>query len=325
MTFASLGCYKTRMARAPRIEYAGAAYHVINRGVERRTIFAVPRDHDVFLNICERLKERHKVSLWAYCLMPNHYHLFLRTALPNLSRFMKELNGGYGKKYNGRCRRIGPVFQGRYRALLVQGSEYALDVARYIHMNPVKAGLVGRPEDYRWSSYRECVGGRGRGIVDRGFLLEFLSGSLANKIRQLRRFTTAEVGKGYDPAQAKGGVVAGVKAFVEWVRREKIPRKKPPDLARWKELAAPGSGLRRSLERRIEGLTGDSKLRRKLLVYALKRSTPLTMKEIARMAGMRTAIGATQAARRLEIAGQGDASLAEILAKLDRRLREGQR
>ena len=313
------------MPRAPRLEYAGAAYHVINRGVERRTIFAVEKDYERFLRICWRLKERYRISLWAYCVMPNHYHLFLRTALPNLGRFMKELNGGYSKKYNGRCRRVGPVFQGRYKALLVQSSEYALDVARYIHMNPVKAGLADRPGEYRWSSYGEYVGQRREGMADMGFLLEFFSGSMADRMRQMARFTTAEHEKGYDPARAEGGVVAGVKAFVEWVRRERIPRKKAPDMARWKDLAAPGPDVKRSLARRIAGLTADDALRRKLLVYGLKRSTPLTMKQIAGMVGMRTAIAVTQVVRRLEIAGREDPSTGAILAKLDRCLRKGQR
>ena len=239
------------MARALRIEYAGAAYHVINRGVERRTIFSVPKDHEQFLRIVSQLNVRHKVVLFAYCLMPNHYHLFLRTTLANLSRFMKELNGGYSKAYNSRCRRVGPVFQGRYKALLVQDNEYSLGVARYIHMNPVKAGLVERPQEYPWSSYVEYVGKGGRGIVERRFLLGFFSGSIARRMSQLRRFTLAQHPMQYDPTQVAGGIVAGVKAFVEWVKREKIPRKKPPDMAKWKALSKPGGGLRRSLEKRI--------------------------------------------------------------------------
>ena len=313
------------MARALRIEYAGAAYHVINRGVERRTIFSVPKDHEQFLRIVSQLNVRHKVVLFAYCLMPNHYHLFLRTTLANFSRFMKEPNGGYSKAYNSRCRRVGPVFQGRYKALLVQDNEYSLGVARYIHMNPVKAGLVERPQEYPWSSYVEYVGKGGRGIVERRFLLGFFSGSIARRMSQLRRFTLAQHPMQYDPTQAAGGIVAGVKAFVEWVKREKIPRKKPPDMAKWKALSKPGGGLRRSLEKRIRGLTEDSRLRHKLLVYALKRSTPLSLKEIAGMVGMKTPIAVTQTTRRLEIASQSDTALAAALARIDQQLREGQR
>jgi len=313
------------MPRPPRIEYAGAVYHVINRGVERRAIFSVSQDYEGFLGLIERLKQRHKVELFAYCLMPNHYHLFLRTALPNLHRFMKELNGWYSKIFNKRCRRIGPLFQGRYRAILVQNDGFALDVARYIHLNPVKAGLSDSPEAYRWSSYRQYVNKDAGGIADTGFLLGCFPGRTEGGRRYFRRFTMEEHDGEYDPREAKGGVVAGVAAFVDWVKREKIPRKKQRDMARWGELHKPGLAVKKSLERRIGDLTNDPKLRRKLLVYALKKSTPLSLKEIARMTGMRTIIAVSQVSRRIEMAGRVDGELSVILAKLDSRLRADQK
>jgi len=179
------------MARPPRIEFRGACYHVIDRGVERRRIFATPGDHAIFLRICAKLKWRYQVELPGYCLMPNHYHLLVRTPEARLGRFMKELKGGYSKYYNRRCRRVGPLFQGRYKAILIQDDEYVLDVARYIHMNPVKAKLVDGPAGWRWSSYREYVGRAGKGVTDTAFVLGFFGGSRAHRMRQLARSTTA--------------------------------------------------------------------------------------------------------------------------------------
>ena len=311
------------MTRPARVEYGGAVYHVVDRGVERREIFGVERDHERFLDLCSRLKQRYRIELLAYCLMPNHYHLFLRTGLSNLHIFMKDLKSAYSKIYNRRCRRVGPLFQSRYKAILVENDWYALDVARYIHMNPVKARLATTPEGWRWSSYRQYLGGA-PGAADTNFLLGFFSGSSAERRRQIRRFTVGEHETEYDPMEAKGAVVAGVGAFVEWVRREKIPRRKPREMSGWKELKKPGAAVRRSLERRIEDLTDDPRLRRKLLVYALKRSTPLSLKEIAVMVGMRTIIAVSQASRRLELAAKTDPGLAAVLAKLDDRLRSGQ-
>lgn len=313
------------MSRAPRIEYEGAVYHVINRGVERRIIFSVPQDHAAFLGILEDLKRRYKAELLAYCLMPNHYHLLLRTALCNLNRFMMELNGSYSKRYNRRCRRVGPLFQGRYRAIVVQAGERMLDVARYIHLNPVKAGLEDRPEAYAWSSYRQYVFPGARGIVDAGYLLDYMDASEGRARRLFRAFTLASHEEEYDPDKAKGGVISGAVAFVEWVRRERISRTRKREVAKWADLKKPGPAVVKSMEERISDLADSPKLRKKLLVYALKKATPFLLDEIAALTGKKTAIAVTQVVRRLELAAEEDPVLAQTLATLDSRLRAKQK
>jgi len=312
------------MARPPRIEYSGAYYHVIDRGIERRTIFAIPADYERFLALCAALRERFKVDILAYCVLPNHYHLLLRTSLANLSRFMKELNGDYSKYYNIRCGRIGPLFAGRYKALLIQDDAYALAVSRYIHLNPVKAGLAEHPQQYEWSSYREYLGKGTPGIADTSHLLAYFHGKYEERIRQLRKFTTDEDTPDYSPASAKGGVVVGSEAFMDWLRKEKIPRVRPPAMAKWAELRKPGSSLKASIEGRISDLTDDPRLRRKLLSYALKNATPLSLKEVADMVGMRSANAVTRIAIRLNRERSKNRSLQYMLDRLDARLRSGQ-
>jgi len=313
------------MARALRIEYPGAFYHVINRGVERRRIFAVPADHERFLRLCSKLRFRYSVSFYAYCLMPNHYHLFLRTKAPNLHRCMQELNGQYSNYYNRRCVRVGPIFQGRYRAILVESEEYGLGVARYIHRNPVEARLVDRPEDYRWSSYRAYMK-KGRGnIVETGFLLGRFKGTKSEKVAAFKSMTLAKEGDSYQPAGGlKGGVIAGGQKFWEWLKREMVPRKHEERISRWGELQEPAEDVKESILRRIRGLTEDVKLRRKLLAYGLKHGTALRLKEIAKITEMRSVYAVSQAVRRLEGERRENAKLARTMRKLDGQLRIGQ-
>lgn len=142
------------MPRPLRIEYPGAWYHVMNRGLEHREIFANPSDGRQFLNLLAEACSLFEAECHAYCLMPNHYHLLLHTPQGNLSQLMKRLSGVYTQRFNLSNERDGPLFRGRYKAVLIDADNYLLQVSRYIHRNPVAAGLIPQPENYRWSSYR---------------------------------------------------------------------------------------------------------------------------------------------------------------------------
>ena len=313
------------MGRALRVEYAGACYHIINRGVERRRIFGVPRDHERFLRFCYKLSNRHSVSVYAYCLMPNHYHLFIRTGQANLSRFMCELNGSYSHYYNRRCARVGPLFQGRYKAIVVDAEEYGVRVARYIHMNPVKASLADRPEGYRWSSYGAYVGKDRAWLVDTRFLLGFYAGTLRAKVGRFRRESEGGKVDGYDPEKGlRGGLIAGSEKFWEWLKRKWIPRRREERVLRWRELQEPSGRIGGSVMRRIGRLTRDRKLRRKLFAYALKNGTGMRLKEIGKMAGMRSVHAVSKAVRRLEEERSANGELDRIMCKLDSQIRAGQ-
>src|SRR3989338_4817159 len=128
------------MARPLRIEYAGAFYHVMNRGLERREIFQSSQDYEKFLTLLDPLFDRYQVRLHSYCLMPNHYHLYVETPQGYLSKIMRQLDGVYTQSYNRRYKRVGPLLQGRYKAILIEKENYSLELSRYIHLNQVKAG-----------------------------------------------------------------------------------------------------------------------------------------------------------------------------------------
>lgn len=146
------------MARPLRIEYPGAVYHVTSRGNAGQKIFRSDKDREYILELLAHLVERFRWSCHAYCLMDNHYHLVIETSEANLSRGMRQLNGAYTQRYNWKYRRSGHVFQGRYKAILVDKESYLLELCRYVVLNPMRAHLVEKPEDWKWSSYLFTAG-----------------------------------------------------------------------------------------------------------------------------------------------------------------------
>jgi len=146
------------MARPLRIEYEGAVYHVTSRGNARADIYLSDSDREMFLDVLAHVVERFGWVCHAYCLMSNHYHLLIETPQANLSRGMRQLNGMYTQRFNRAHQRVGHVFQGRFKAIVVDKDAYLLELSRYIVLNPVAAGMVKRVEDWRWSSYTATAG-----------------------------------------------------------------------------------------------------------------------------------------------------------------------
>ncbi len=148
------------MARPLRIEFPGALYHLTARGNQREDIYLDDEDRELFLALLGAVCERFNWVGYAYCLMDNHYHLVMETPDGNLSRGMRQLNGVYTQRFNARHERVGHVFQGRYKAILVERESYLLELCRYVVLNPVRAGMVRHAGQWRWSSYRATAGQR---------------------------------------------------------------------------------------------------------------------------------------------------------------------
>ena len=146
------------MARPLRIEFAGAVYHVTARGDGQEDIYLGDDDRRLFLEVLGEVCERFDWVVHAYCLMDNHYHLLVETPNANLAKGMRQLNGVYTQAFNRGHARVGHVFQGRYKAILVQKESYLLELARYIVLNPVRARMVRSAKDWPWSSYRSTAG-----------------------------------------------------------------------------------------------------------------------------------------------------------------------
>jgi len=146
------------MTRPLRIEFAGALYHVTSRGNAQKDIYLDDEDRETCLDVLREVCERFNWVVHAYCLMSNHYHLLVETPDGNLSQGMRHLNGVYTQRFNRKHNRVGHVFQGRYKAILVQKESYLLELARYIVLNPVRAEMVRSAKDWPWSSYQSTAG-----------------------------------------------------------------------------------------------------------------------------------------------------------------------
>jgi len=146
------------MARPLRIEYSGAVYHVTSRGDGREDIYLSDADRQIFLEVLAQVVGRFGWICHAWCLMSNHYHLMIETPKGNLSRGMRQLNGVYTQRFNRTHHRVGHVFQGRYKAILIEKDAHLLELCRYIVKNPVAAGMVKDVAQWPWSSYRATAG-----------------------------------------------------------------------------------------------------------------------------------------------------------------------
>src|SRR4051812_17103654 len=146
------------MARSSRPNIAGGVYHVMARGNERKPIYFDDDDRRRFLELLQKVVRRYRWECLAYCLMGNHYHLVVRTPLPNISRGMRLLNGDYASRLNARYERDGHLFQGRFRSVMIRSSDHLLVALNYVLRNPIAAGYCTAAGDWPWSSYRATVG-----------------------------------------------------------------------------------------------------------------------------------------------------------------------
>lgn len=177
------------MTRPLRIEFAGALYHVTSRGDRQQPIFLNDGDRHAWLRILAAVCTRFRWSIHAFCLMENHYHMLVETPEANLGRGMRQLNGEYTQRFNFRNATVGHLFQGRYKAILVQRQTYLLELSRYVVLNPVRAGMVATPYGWPWSSYRmTCSDTPAPAWLATDWLLSQFGAQRSEAVRQYRRF-----------------------------------------------------------------------------------------------------------------------------------------
>lgn len=162
------------MSRPLRFQAPGLIYHVMARGNNKMTIFLDELDYARFLEILTDVVSKFEIDSWVFCVMHNHYHLVLRTRRANLSLAIRHLNGSYAQWWNKRHEHVGHVFQGRFKAQIVEASVCLLRLCRYVLLNPVRAGLCAHPEGWQWSSFKTLAGGTESPCVDIGSLLQSL-------------------------------------------------------------------------------------------------------------------------------------------------------
>jgi putative transposase len=204
------------MARPLRIEYSGALYHVTSRGNARGRIFEANTDRKYFLDLLGFVVKRFHWLCHTYCLMDNHYHLIIETPEGNLSKGMRQLNGIYTQKYNWKYKKTGHVFQGRYKAILVDKDSYLLELCRYVVLNPVKARMVESPKEWLWSSYLSTIGSK---KPPESLTIDWILGQFGKNKRQAQnayeRFVMEGISKEPPWKSLQGQIFLGDKQFIE--------------------------------------------------------------------------------------------------------------
>lgn len=202
------------MVRPLRLEFPGALYHVISRGNERSPIFRDDWDRGFFLGILGSVVRTTGWLLHSYCLLGNHYHLLVETPEGNLSKGMHALNGRYSQTFNRRHDRAGHVLEGRFKAVLVEKEAHLLELHRYIVLNPVRAGLVVRPEDWIWSSYRATCGLRKRpSWLEVRWTLAQFGRDAETAVTSYARFVSSAIAVA-DPPSTRAQIFLGGKSFI---------------------------------------------------------------------------------------------------------------
>lgn len=204
------------MARPLRIEYPGALYHITSRGNEKKPIFRDNEDREIFLDILKNVNKRYNLLCHAYCLMDNHYHIVVETLEGNLSKCMRQLNGVYTQVFNKRHHRVGHIFQGRYKAILIQKESYLLEVCRYTVLNPIRAKAVKCPDKWHWSSYRSTAGlEKPHPLLTTDWILGQFGVKTALARKRYVEFVNSGIGEEPIWKEIRGQILLGMEDFVE--------------------------------------------------------------------------------------------------------------
>ncbi len=278
------------MARPLRIEYEGALYHITARGNEQNPIYREKGDYQKFLEILSELPQRYNVIIHGYVLMGNHYHLLIETPKGNITRVMHYLNATYTGYFNKKYKRIGHLFQGRYKGFLIEKERYLLSISRYLHLNPVRAGVVKRPEEYIWSSYPAYTGRRKEGWLTCDWILGQYSRDEARAKRLYRAFINEGLTLRESPFDTLKAGILGSEGFIEEIKK-KIKLKKHREIPESKRLASSikyedviAAVIKRFRIRKqdIRESGRRNNLPRKIALYLLRRHTDTSNEELGR-------------------------------------------
>jgi len=251
------------------------------------------------------------IALFEYLIqVPANRIGYTQLSLSQL-KIMQEVNGRYTQYYNRRYKRAGPLFQGRYKAKLIDQDCYSLQLSRYIHLNPVKAGIVRHPGQWQWSSYRAFMGQvKGPEFLEKNWLMKQTGDHPA-----FEHYTLAGLRDAWDPLKPAGdGPVLGRESFVNKVKKKLAGRKTETSLT---GLRALRKGDRvKEIEKLVQGLECEEKLKRKLLMYGWRRYTNLSLKEVSERVKAKSPVAVSQAVRRLTLDAQSDKRLGKFVRKI---------
>ncbi len=288
------------MARPLRIEYENAVYHITARGNEGKNIFLDDEDYEKFLFYLNVVHNRYKVIVYCYVLMGNHYHLLIETPEGNLSKIMRDLNGHYTIYFNKRHKRQGHLFQGRYKAILVDKESYLIELSRYIHLNPVRAGICSQAEEYKYSSIIYYMNKSVTPLwLDVNFSLKLFGKDYKRQRESYKEFLYEGLRSGNPLENVYAQSILGTESFVEKIVNkflkgrpisEEVPEHKKlkyyKDLEDISEVVARYYNIEKDelMKRKVKFNKG-----RKVFVYLARRYTSSSLKRIANF--LRNSVG----------------------------------
>jgi REP element-mobilizing transposase RayT len=268
------------MARPLRIEYPNAVYHVTSRGNARNRIFVSDQDRENFLFVLNSVVKKYNWLCHAYCLMDNHYHLMIETPDANLSRGMRQLNGVYTQKYNWWHSKTGHIFQGRYKSILVEKENYLLELCRYVVLNPVRANMVEKPDEWPWSSFRATAGLKN--VPDYlmvNWILRLFSSNKKEAWKRYRKFVSEGLQKGSPWEDLQGRVLLGEEGFIDKFKEHLTDKEKIKEIPKAQRYVS-RPGLSRLFSK------GDKSAKRNRHIYTAHMEYGYTLKEIADHIGL---------------------------------------
>ena len=323
------------MSRPLRIEYLGAWYHVMNRGRRREHIFPDSADYESFIKVLRETSEGWNLKIAAYCLMPNHYHLLVQTPDGNISRCMRHINGVYTQRFNRCHKKDGQLFRGRFKAVLIEADSQLLEVLRYIHRNPLDAGLA-KGLDYPWSSHQGYMSRATKWEwLSRDILLTMLSGEKKKEKSAYADFVSKgvpeEIGRFYSLKNLPS--MLGSDAFKEWVKekfrslrfQEEIPDSRSLAPTAADIISAVCGHFKVKGPEVLRSRRGTANLPRDVAIYLVRRDCRETLAEVGKHFAIENYSTVSSAVERIKARKKKDKALQQHLEKIGVKLSKSQR
>ena len=285
------------MSRPLRIQFPDAWYHVMNRGRRGDLIFKEKGDHYAFIDLLKDCIEMWNIRVVAYCLMSTHYHILLQTPDANLSRCMRHINGLYTQYFNRSHGLDGHLFRGRYKSILVDSDAYLLELLRYIHRNPIEAGIADRLDSYQWSSHKGYLSRSEKWEwLYKEYVLKIFSKNTNEALKRYRDFVNKEIPEEINRilGSRKWPSVIGKESFMEWVKDTFFVKKRHAEVPESKSLAPDSEKIKRAVCRSYdineEGLVfskrGMTNEPRNIAIYLMRNLMGSKLGEIGREFGI---------------------------------------
>lgn len=260
------------MPRIARIKEEFGTYHIIVRGNEKKDIFKNNGDKKMYLDIIARMKKKYNFLIYSYCIMDNHAHLIINDNGNDISQIMKSIGVSYAILYNRKYKRVGHLFQGRFKSHLIDSDRYLLEVSKYIHNNPVKAGITADPKDYPWSSYLFIIGrNKENQLVEQDVILNIISNKKAYAIREYKKYVLQKDEIENVKMLTEDGLIELVKENREIITKKSQAQNKIREMA--KEMGLSFDELLKNKEIRNE------------VIKKLRENSTLTLKVIGEIVG----------------------------------------